>query len=251
MFQGFTDETFEFFMAIQFNNNTEFFHDNHDWYVRAVRTPCLELAGALSEVMTEIDDEIELRPNRVVSRINRDLRFSRDKSPYRDYMWLKLRRPDAPGRRERDYPDRGSGDGRANLGFYFDISARESSFGMGFYEESRPHMNGLRRRLLTEPETFLGLWRPLQSEFDLHLSAFKRMKRPENLHPELDMWYPVRSFWFTRSIEDFSLLKSPALADALAEGFRKLAPIYHYIRSIPSESDEDLTRFTRGETAKE
>ena len=92
MFQGFTDETFEFFMAIRFNNNTEFFHSNHDWYQRAVRTPCLELAAALSEAVGAVDDEIELRPNRVVSRINRDLRFSRDKSPYRDYMWLKLRR---------------------------------------------------------------------------------------------------------------------------------------------------------------
>ena len=49
MFQGFSDETFEFFMAIQFNNNTEFFHSNHDWYVDAVRRPCLELAAALSE----------------------------------------------------------------------------------------------------------------------------------------------------------------------------------------------------------
>ena len=234
MFQGFTDETFEFFMAIKFNNNTEFFHDNHDWYVRAVRTPCLELAAALSDVMTEIDDEIELRPNRVVSRINRDLRYSRDKSPYRDYMWLKLRRP-GPSEGENDRQ-------RANLGFYFDISARESSFGMGFYEESKAHMNGLRRRLVTEPETFLGLWQPLQGEFELHLNAFKRMKRPEGLHPALDPWYPVRSFWFTRSFEDFDLLKSPALVDALAEGFRKLAPIYRYIRAIPSESDEDLTR---------
>lgn len=251
MFQGFTDETFEFFMAIQFNNNTEFFHDNHDWYTRAVRTPCLELAGALSEVMTEIDDEIELRPNRVVSRINRDLRFSRDKSPYRDYMWLKLRRPEQQSRADSrgwgDRPSRNDPSGRANPGFYFDISARSASFGMGFYEESKPHMNGLRRRLLTEPETFLGLWRPLQADFNLHLTAFKRMKRPEGLHPELDPWYPIRSFWFTRDIGDFDLLKSPALVDVLSEGFRQLAPIYHYIRSVPSESDEDLTRLVRGE----
>lgn len=234
MFHGFTDETFEFFMAIQFNNNTEFFHENHDWYVRAVRTPCMELAAALSEVMAEIDDAIELRPNRVVSRINRDLRFSRDKSPYKDYMWLKLRRP-GPSERENDHQ-------RANPGFYFDISAAESSFGMGFYEESKPHMNGFRRRLITDPETFLNLWRPLQGEFDLHLNAFKRMKRPENLHPAVDMWYPIRSFWFTRNIGDFSLLKSPALVDVLSDGFRRLAPFYRYIQSIPSESDEDLTR---------
>lgn len=32
MFQGFTEQTFEFFMAIRFNNNREFFLENHDWY---------------------------------------------------------------------------------------------------------------------------------------------------------------------------------------------------------------------------
>ena len=34
MFQGYNDETFEFFMAIRFNNNTDFFHSNRDWYLR-------------------------------------------------------------------------------------------------------------------------------------------------------------------------------------------------------------------------
>lgn len=231
MFQGFTDGTFEFFMAIQFNNNTEFFHANHDWYVNDVRRPCLELAAALAEPMAEIDDAIELRPNRVLSRINRDLRFSRDKSPYRDYIWLRLRRP-----AEAD---------RANLGFYFDISANESSFGMGFYEECKPHMNGLRRRLTTEPEVFQNLLEALGKDFNLHMNTFKRMKKPENLHPALMDWYAVRSFWFVNEIKDFNLLKSPALVDVLAEGFNRLAPIYHYIREIPNASDEDLTKNLR------
>ena len=44
MFQGFSDETFEFFMAIRFNNNRDFFQANRDWYLRAVREPCLRLA---------------------------------------------------------------------------------------------------------------------------------------------------------------------------------------------------------------
>ena len=56
MFQGFTDETFEFFMAIAFNNNTDFFHANHDWYLRAVREPCLQLAAALSDAVEAVDD---------------------------------------------------------------------------------------------------------------------------------------------------------------------------------------------------
>ena len=231
MFQGFTDAIFEFFMAIQFNNNTEFFHSNHDWYVDSVRQPCLELAAALSEPLSVIDNEIEFRPNRVVSRINRDLRYSRDKSPYRDSLWLRLRRPADPN--------------RANVGFYFDISATQSSFGMGFYEECKPHMNGLRRRLTTEPEAFLGLTEPLRDDFGLYMNAYKRIRRPDSLPDALHDWYGVRSFWFYQDIKDFSLLKSPALVDFLAAGFNRLAPLYHYIREIPNESDEDLTRFLR------
>ncbi len=48
MFQGFTDRTFEFFMAIKFNNNREFFHENHDWYEEAVRNPLRELAADIA-----------------------------------------------------------------------------------------------------------------------------------------------------------------------------------------------------------
>ena len=93
MFQGYNDETFEFFMAIKFNNNTDFFHGNRDWYLRGVREPSLALAEALGPTVEAIDDNFERRPNRVVSRINRDVRFSHDKSPYRDYIWLSFRRP--------------------------------------------------------------------------------------------------------------------------------------------------------------
>lgn len=228
MFQGFTDETFEFFMAIRFNNNTEFFHGNHDWYVRAVRTPCLELAGALSEAMDAVDGAIELRPNRVVSRINRDLRFSRDKSPYRDYIWLRFRRP-----------PNGT---QATVGFYFDISAEGASYGMGFYEENKSHMNGLRRRFETEPEAFLERLDPLRGDFKIHLNAYKRMKLPESLHPDLREWYPIRSFWLVHEITDWGLLKSPALVDYIADGVARLAPLYHYFYGVPPEIDEDETR---------
>ena len=229
MFQGFTDETFEFFMAIAFNNNTDFFHANHDWYLRAVREPCLQLAAALSDAVEAVDDQLERRPNRVVSRINRDLRFSRDKSPYRDLMWLSFHRPN---------PERYSAPE-----LYFEVNANGASFGMGFYEEDRARMNGLRRRLLTEPEAFLERWQPLEDDFQLNMRAYKRMKLPENLRPDLRVWYPVRSFYMSRDLSDFKLLKSPDLADALARGFTRFAPLHQYIAAIVPEPDEDETKY--------
>ena len=97
MFKGFTDQTFEFFMAIRFNNNRDFFQANRDWYQCAVREPCLALAEALIPVMEDVDPDLETRPWKAVSRINRYIRFSRDKSPYRDYMWLGYRHPGRTG----------------------------------------------------------------------------------------------------------------------------------------------------------
>lgn len=227
MFQGYTDETFEFFMAIRFNNNREFFQDNHDWYLRAVREPSLALAEALGPVVEEMDDSLERRANRVVSRINRDIRFSRDKSPYRDYIWLAFRRPGE----ER----------RTTLGVYFDISDAGASYGMGFYDENRPLMNALRRRFITEPEIFLSLWRPVQEEFPLYVKALKRMPIPESLHEALRSWYPAKGFYLEKELRDFSLIKSPRLVDEIVGGFRRLMPLYHYIRDIPPEPDADET----------
>lgn len=224
MFQGFTDETFDFLMAIGFNNNTEFFHDNHDWYLRAVREPCLALAAALSSAAEALDAEIERRPNRVVSRINRDLRFTRDKSPYRDLMWLSFHRP---GEARYTAPE-----------FYFEINARGAGCGLGFYEEDRSRMNALRRRLVSEPEALPGLWAPLSSDYTLHMNAYRRMKLPEGLPEGAALWYPVRSFYISRPIDDFRLLKSPDLADMLAAELARLTPFYRYFEGLTPEPDE-------------
>lgn len=221
MFSGFTDETFEFFMAIRFNNNREFFLENHDWYERAVRTPALELAAALAPAVEKLDENLERRPNKVVSRINRDVRFSNDKSPYRDYIWLAFRRPGV----ER----------ATTMGVYFDLSAEGASYGMGFYDENRPLMNALRRRLVRDPEPFLETWRAAKGDFTLHPKAYKRMAIPEDLSPEVREWYNLKGFYVERELPDLSLLKSPALADEIARGYNLLIPMYRFITTLTPE----------------
>ena len=227
MFNGFSDETFEFFMAIRFNNNRDFFQSNHDWYLNAVRQPCLALAEALGPTVEDIDEDFDVRPNRVVSRINRDIRFSHDKSPYRDYMWLSFRRH---GESQSD-----------SLGLYYDMSAQGgASYGMGFYKGNPPLMNGLRRQLKQNPGPMLEMWRELRDEFTLHPNTIKRMKVPEEIPEELRQWYPLRGFYIEKELPDFALLKSPALLEELKNGYMKLKPFYQYIRSItPEEENSD------------
>lgn len=227
MFQGYNDETFEFFMAIRFNNNADFFHSNRDWYLRGVREPSLALAEALSETVEAIDASLERRPNRVVSRINRDIRFSNDKSPYRDYIWLSFRRPK---------------DERVNSAeLYFDLSATGGSFGMGYYRATKPLMNALRRRMVTEPDRVAELMTPVLSEFTLSTDNYRRMVVPEELPDILRPLYPTRGFYFSKPLNDFALLKSPALAEEIARGYRLLTPMHQYLQTLTPEEDADDT----------
>ena len=225
MFEGFTSRTDEFFMAIRFNNNTQFFHENHDWYEEAVREPLKALAADLAPAVELLDPRLERRPARVVSRINRDIRFSNDKSPYRDYMWLSFSRP---------RPER-----YGTLGLYFDISAEGSSYGMGFHDENRPLMNGLRHQLATDPEPFFEAARPALAEFSLSAWTFKRMKLPPDLKEEARAWYPMRSFWISRELTR-AQISTPALVDEIARGIGVFTPFYRYLSEIEPIDEFEL-----------
>lgn len=232
MFTGFSPELFQFFMAIRFNNSREFFTENRDWYIRAVREPARQLADALGEAVRRLDPLLETRPEKVVSRINRDVRFSKDKSPYRDYIWLAFRRPGA----ER----------ATTLGVYFDISDTGASYGMGYYDENRPQMNALRRQIQTAPEAALAATGSALDRFTLHPKAFKRMPIPDDIPDALKPWYNLRGFYVEREIKDFDLLMSPRLSDELIDGYNHLKPLYDYITSLAPEQDSaDLTREPR------
>lgn len=218
MFQGYTNETFEFFMAIRFNNNRPFFLDNRDWYQRAVREPSIELAQQLSELVEEINPDLERRPHRVVSRINRDIRFSRDKSPYRDRVWLSFHHTD--------------GDKGKLPGLYFEMNDAGAYCGSGFYRGNKPLMDAIRRRILEKPDEFLALYRPVAQEFMLYADISSRITIPDAVPPELRALYSAKTFYFEKEILDFDLIRSPRLADEIRDSFKRLAPLHRYVMDL-------------------
>lgn len=222
-FPGFDRDTFGFFIALSMNNNRTFFHENHDWYVRSVRTPALLLARQLAPTALCLSPELDTRPDKVVSRINRDLRFSADKTPYRTHIWLSFRRA-------------GARQGSA-LCAYFSLSLEGASYGFGLYDENRPLLNGLRTQLRLQPDGFLQLLAPL-SGYEIHVNAFKKIPPlPEGLDERLHTWYRARSFYIERSITDFTLIGSPALAQEVANGYTELMHLFRYFDAIIPEEE--------------
>jgi uncharacterized protein (TIGR02453 family) len=112
-FEGFPPEAFGFFRKLANNNNREWFHAHKDEYERACREPMKLLLA-----------ELGAKPGSTrISRINRDLRFSRDKSPYRKYIAAGMDR------------------------YYISLSPAGLYVGTGLYKPEPPALDRLRKAI--------------------------------------------------------------------------------------------------------
>ena len=224
-FEGYTEDSRAFFMALRFNNNREFFQSNREWYLKSVREPSLALAEALSPAIEKIDPGIETRPHRALARINRDTRFSHDKSPYRDHVWISFRRPEEE---------------RGHLpSFYVEVGVEGVYFGMGAYAPERARMNALRRHLRLAPEEPEALLTELGGRFTLYGETYKRLAVPEGLPEALVPLYIRKSYYWERSLP-FGRACSAALAVELAADFSRLKPLYDYMAGCSPEEEDYL-----------
>ena len=214
-FTGFQKEFFEFMVKLRFNNNAEYFNTVRGEYEEFVKAPLYALCDAMEPFIHGVDARLETRPVRCVSRIRRDTRFTKDKSPYRTNMWI--------GWSER------SVEKAAAFGFYFDISDDGYRYGAGFYGEPRAFMEKLRPMLLQTPAMFITAHKAAEDAgFKLQGEEYKRMALPEGLDLEVERFYKKKGFWYQQegNVRD---LMTAALKDELEAGFKALVPLYNII----------------------
>jgi len=97
----FRSETFRFFKELGHNNRKAWMDENRERYQATVVEPFRHLLEELSPAMLELDSRFGVsgRTGSNFSRINRDIRFAKDKTPYKTQMYLKFSVP-APGNGE-------------------------------------------------------------------------------------------------------------------------------------------------------
>jgi uncharacterized protein (DUF2461 family) len=93
----FTPECFRFFRDLGRNNRKEWMDENRARYHACVVEPFRRLCDELAPAVKRLDPNFVVsgRANENFSRINRDIRFANDKSPYRTQMYLKFSGPAA------------------------------------------------------------------------------------------------------------------------------------------------------------
>jgi len=91
-FEGFTKETVRFLGGLRAHNDRDWFEAHRKDYEGAYLGPAMAFAEALAPRLRKIEPDVSVEPrvNGSIMRINRDIRFSKDKSPYKDHldMWF-------------------------------------------------------------------------------------------------------------------------------------------------------------------
>ena len=89
-FSGFPRDAFEFFRELARNNSKEWFDRNRERYEQNIVGTFRGLLEALTPFVLELNPDFEVggKTNRNFSRINRDIRFRKDRSPYHTNFYL-------------------------------------------------------------------------------------------------------------------------------------------------------------------
>lgn len=97
----FSQDFVDFFNELSKNNNTAWFHKNKKRYEENVKGPFEDFVAEIISRMQKEDPQIQIMPREAIFRLNRDLRFSRDKRPYKEHMAAVVTRG---GKKGKDYP---------------------------------------------------------------------------------------------------------------------------------------------------
>jgi uncharacterized protein (TIGR02453 family) len=215
-FGGFTSETLRFLFENKVNDSKAWYEEHKSQYKEYVYNPFEELVIELAPAITEIDSNLITIPSKIISRIRRDTRFTKDKSLYRDNVWIAFLRDKSQM--------------STSPCFWFEINQKGSSYGIGYYGATTASMNKMRKMIIDRHPSFLEALKcyESQNEFSIGGEMYKRSKfpaQPENLR----LWLDRKNIFFECAQNGYKLGFSKELPAILKKGYNTLKPIYDFL----------------------
>ena len=211
-----TPKLVEFLIENQLHNSTAWFHEHHDDYEKLVREPLTELATALYAALETVDPMMtnHRKPASSISRINRDIRYSTDKTIYKDHLWISIKRDK---RAFPQYPE-----------FFVGIDPDCWTYGCGYYRMQPPSQETACRMILADDPLFLKAQKALEKTDCVFWGTPRKRSRYPDEPPEKRQWLDIRDPALVRQSQDAGLLFSDAFAGYIIDEFLKLADVYRF-----------------------
>jgi uncharacterized protein (TIGR02453 family) len=206
-------ELFPFFKELEENNNRDWF-EIHKSKFKKIESQVKIFGEELKETLasTEYVDRVKL------FRIYRDVRFSKDKTPYKTHFGLSFHR-EKPANRG---------------GYYIHIKPNDCFIACGFWAPSKEDLLRIRKEMELDPDEFRALleepnfktgWGTLQG--DEVKTAPKGFSKED---PNIDL-IRKKMYLFRKGFTDKEVLRADFF-ERITEDFKNIRPFLDYMSSV-------------------
>ncbi len=219
-----TQHTLQFLVNLDQNNNREWFHANKKDYEKAkeeFEALCQEILTGLAQFQ---DNLLHTKVKDCIFRINRDVRFSKDKSPYKKNI-------------SAGFGPNGRHSGKVD--FYFHIQPNESFIGGGMWAATPQQLAKFRQEIDYNPQ---HLKRIIENkEFREYFNEIwgervKNMPKGYKIdHPEIEL-LKYKQLFFMHKFSNDEILKE-SFAVEVTKACSLLKPYIDYINNLFFESE--------------
>jgi len=217
-FAGFPAEGFRFLRQLKRNNDRDWFRERKADYERYVEQPMRALVLAVARECHTHGIPLHAKEKNPVMRVYRDIRFSKDKRPFKTHVAAELRRSFVGGM-------------SSNCIFYIHLSPEESFLAAGVWQPERPLLNTWRETIVNEPVRFKKMCNYLARK-GLEVSkahALSSMPRGFQQHSEelTGPYLKLTSFVVSRPLQSSECTK-PACLKAVVDFARAAKPLLEF-----------------------
>lgn len=220
-YDGIFPETLALMAQNRFENSKSFYEEHKQELKDGFTVPLRQIAMALGSKVFALDDMIVTDPVRMVSRIRRDNRYTKDKSLYRDHLWVMFMR----NKHEwMNYPC-----------MWFEVNQDCWGYGVGTYYADAQFLELYRKALLERPKEFLDAVHRAENTGAGCLNIYYKKKKPGNPTAEIEPYYNIKSLGYMKVRTDFKTLESEKVIDEVGRAFDEFAGLYLFLKSVADE----------------
>lgn len=224
-FEGFPPEGFHFLQELAVNNNREWFQEHKQDYIDYLQTPAVSLVVELGERLKSEFPRIayDLRTNGAgsIMRIYRDIRFSKDKTPYKNHIGINF----WEGRQKKGSP-----------GFHLFMDSGGAAFYGGYHSFAKEYLTAYREAVANNDSG-----EELRMALD-HLGKVQGFEfggeQLKRVPPGYDRDSPrgdllrYKGLWVKSPKLDLKILHSPELVDTCAASAHTMGTIHRWFVEV-------------------
>lgn len=215
---GLPEDLFVFLKDLGENNDREWFQASKSRYESSVKEPALAFIAAFGPYLRKVSPHFQAVPRAQggsLFRIYRDVRFSKDKSPYKTNTGLHFRHE--------------VGKDAHAPGFYVHLAPGEVFFGAGLWKPEGPTARAIRQLIVDDSEG----WKKMKNAVNkssLSLVGDSLVRPPRGFDPENPFIEDIKRKDFLATIElDEAAALAPDFIVTVADLCRQAAPLMKFL----------------------